>query len=230
MRITRWLSLLCLTLPWMLGAGELESARDKQDKGTLQRLVTQAQEAAQKQPGDAAAQYQLALAESMLAEVTMELREKPASQAAAERGIVAAKKAVELKGQSAEYHRILGTLCGQVIPAAGVFGGMKYGQCALDEINKAISIDPKLATAYVSRGVGNYYLPPTFGGGPEKAVADFQKAAQLDPKLGDAYLWLGITYRKLNKNTEAHEALAKAAQLNPQRVWTKQQLEKTPAK
>lgn len=221
---------LLLLLPALLVAGDLESARDKQDRATLQTLATQAGNTAQKQPSDAQAQYHYALAESMLAEVTMELKDKAASQAAAERGISAAEKAVQLKSGNAEFHRLLGTLCGQEIPAAGVLGGMKYGRCALDEINKAIELDPKLASAYMSRGIGNYYLPPSFGGGPEKATADFQKAIQLDPKLADAYLWLGIASRKLNRNGDAHAALEKALQLNPQRLWIKQQLEKTPAK
>ena len=65
----------------------------------------------------------------------------------------------------AEHHRILGTLCGQVIPG-NVLAGLKYGRCALDSINKAIELDPKSAIAYVSRGVGNYYLPAASVEGP----------------------------------------------------------------
>ena len=40
----------------------------------------------------------------------------------------------------------------------------------------------------------------------------------------------GITLRKLNRNAEARAAFTKSLQLNPERIWTKQQLEKTPAK
>jgi tetratricopeptide (TPR) repeat protein len=120
-------------------------------------------------------------------------------------------------------------LCGQVIPA-NVLAGLKYGRCALDSINKAIELDPKSAIAYVSRGVGNYYLPAAFGGGPDVALKDFQKAIQLDPKLAEAQLWMGLTLRKLNRNAEARSAFGKSLQLNPDRIWTKQQLEKTPAK
>lgn len=208
----------------------MENARDRQDRPALQKIVAQSQAVVQKQPNDAAAQYRYALAESVSAEVAMELRDKEASRQAAERGIAAAEKAVGSAGGNAEYHRLLGTLCGQMIPAAGVLGGMKYGQCALNEINKAIELDPKLSAAYVSRGVGNYYLPPTFGGGPEKAIADFQKAIQLDPKSSEAYLWLGVAQRKMNHLPEANAALGKALALNPDRVWIKQQLGKTPGK
>lgn len=208
---------------------ELEQARDRQDRPAIERIASGYKEAAAKQSKDAQAHYNLAAAQSFLAEVATELRDKNAARAAAEEGIQAAEKAVSLKPAVAEYHRILGTLCGQVIPA-NVLAGLKYGRCALDSINKAIELDPKFALAYVSRGVGNYYLPGAFGGGPDIALKDLDKAIQLDPKLAEAYLWRGIVLRKLNRNPEARAAFEKSLQLDPQRVWTKQQLEKTPAK
>jgi tetratricopeptide (TPR) repeat protein len=81
---------------------------------------------------------------------------------------------------------------------------------------------------YVSRGVGNYYLPPQFGGGIDLALKDFDKAIALDPKSSEAYLWKGIALRKANRNAEARAALEKAIQLSPERAWAKEQLQKTP--
>jgi tetratricopeptide (TPR) repeat protein len=208
---------------------ELEQARDRQDRPALERIASTYAVTAGKQSGDAQAQYNFARAQSYLAEVATELKDRNGGRAAAETGIKAAEKAVALKPAVAEYHRLLGTLCGQVIPA-NVLAGLKYGKCALDSINKAIEIDPKSAMAYVSRGVGNYYLPGAFGGGADIALKDFDKALEIDPKLAEAHLWRGITLRKLNRNSEAHAALTKSAQLNPARLWTKQQLEKTPPK
>jgi tetratricopeptide (TPR) repeat protein len=140
-----------------------------------------------------------------------------------------ARKAVSDDGSNAEYHRLLGELCGQVIPANPVFGALKYGQCARDEINKAIELDSKLALAYVTRGVGNFYLPVAMGGGTELALSDFDKAISLNPNLAEAYLWKGITLRKAHRNAEARQALQRAVQLDPIRVWAKEQLQKTPA-
>ena len=208
---------------------ELEHARDLQDRAALERIVSSYAESAAKQANDAQAQYMLALAESYLAEVATELKDKNGGRAAAEAGIKAAEKAVSLKPTVAEHHRILGTLCGQVIPG-NVLAGLKYGRCALDSINKAIELDPKSAIAYVSRGIGNYYLPAGFGGGPDVALKDFQKAIELDPKLAEAQLWMGLTLRKLNRNADARAAFSKSLQINPERIWTKQQLEKTPPK
>ncbi|HZT39381.1 MAG TPA: tetratricopeptide repeat protein [Bryobacteraceae bacterium] len=211
----------------LISSAELEKARDAQDRAALDRALKELAAAAEKQPNDAATQYRLAQAGSYAAEVAIEQRDKNAARGAAETGIRAAEKAVSLKPDSADYHRLLGTLCGQAV--RDVISGMKYGKCALDEVNKAIQLDPKGARNYLSRGVGYYYLPPAFGGGLDKAIADFQKAIELDPKLAEAHLWLGVALRKANRNAEARKALERSLQLNPNRVWAKQQLDKTPA-
>jgi tetratricopeptide (TPR) repeat protein len=208
---------------------ELKKARDTQDRPVLDRMAGAASTSAQAKPNDAFEQYRAAQAELVRAEVAMELRDKNAARAAAESGIGAAQKAVALKPNSGEYHRILGTLCGQVIPA-NVLAGMKYGRCALDEVTKAIELEPKSAAAHLSRGVGNYYLPASFGGGVELALKDIERSLELDPKDADAWLWKGIVLRKMNRNPEARKALTRSLELNPARVWTKQQLEKTPEK
>jgi tetratricopeptide (TPR) repeat protein len=207
---------------------DLLKARDRQDKAALEKLAGELRSQAEKDPKDAAAQYRFALAESYLAEVAVETRDKVAAKNAAQTGIDAAERAVNLKGDSSEYQRLLGTLCGQAISANGL-AALKYGKCALASVNRAIELDPKSSINYLSHGVGNYYLPPALGGGIELAIKDFRKAIELNPKNADAYLWLGVALRKDNQNAEAHKALAKALELNPNRLWAKQQLDKTPA-
>lgn len=206
----------------------VDAALDRQDRAALMQLAQSAAARAAQSASDAPAQYAHAVAQSALAQAAMEQADKNAARAAAEAGIPSARRAVELKPETAEYHRILGTLCGQVIPA-NVLAGMKYGACARDEVNRAVELAPKTALNYVSRGVGNYYLPPMFGGGLDKAIADFQKAIQLDAKSDEAYLWMGLALRKQGRNTEARAAIQKSLALNPARAWAKQQLEKTPA-
>ena len=210
-------------------AADLDKARDAQNRGALERLASQLAGPADKLPNDAQAQYRLALAQSYVAEVAMETGDKNAARAAAETGIKAAERATALKPDDAEYHRLLGTLCGQVIPA-NVLVGLRYGHCAQDEVNKAVQLDPKSSANYVSRGVGNYYLPPSLGGGTDAAIKDFQKAIELDPRSAQAHLWLGLALRKANRNAEARKELQKAVDLDPARAWAKQQLAKTPEK
>lgn len=206
---------------------DLEKARDTQDRGALERYSSQFAAAAAKQPNDAQALYRQALAQSYLAEIAVETGDKNLARSSAESGIKAAERAIAQKSENAEYHRVLGTLCGQAV-SANVLTGLKYGRCAQEEVNKAVQLDPKAAINYVSRGVGNYYLPAGMGGGPDAAIKDFEKAIELDPRLAEAHLWLGIALRKANRNAEAHKELEKAVSLNPARAWGKQQLAKTP--
>jgi tetratricopeptide (TPR) repeat protein len=206
---------------------ELEKARDRQDRAVLDRLAGEFAAAAEKSPRNAAAQYQAAVAHSYVAEVAIEVRDRNRAKDAAEAGIGIAQRAVALEPRNAEYHRVLGTLCGQVIPA-NVLAGMKWGRCAQEEINRAVELDPKSALAHLGHGVGNYYLPPLLGGSLENAIKDFEKTIELNPKLAEAHLWLGVALRKANRNAEARKAIARSIQLNPNRVWAKQQLDKTP--
>ena len=195
-------------------AGDLELARDRQDRAALAKLAI-------------GSPYQVALAQSYLSEVALELRDKREARVAAEAGIKAAQAALQAEPNRAEYHRLLGTLCGQVIPADPL-AGMQHGKCAKQEIEKALQLDPKSALAWVSSGVGKYYLPPFLGGGIELSLKDFEKASSLEPKLAEAWLWIGLAHRKAGRNGQARTALQKAMALNPQRTWIKQQLEKTP--
>src|SRR5580658_614154 len=206
---------------------ELLKARDHQDRAALEKMATDARALADKQPNDAAAQYRLALVESYSAEVAIEVHDKAGAKNAAQAGMDAATKAVNMKPDSGEYQRILGTLCGQMISSSSL-AGLKYGKCALDAVDKAIELDPKSSMAYLSHGVGNFYLPQAFGGGIDLAIKDFRRAIDLNPKNADAWLWLGVALRKSNQAAEAQKAFEQSLQINPNRVWAKQQLEKTP--
>src|SRR5580693_2557830 len=210
-----------------LDDSDLLKARDSQDRAALEKLVAESRAIADKQPNDAGAQYRLALTESYAAEVAIEVHDKAAAKNAAQAGMDAAGKAVNLKPDSAEYQRILGTLCGQMI-SSNTLAGLKYGKCALDSVNRAIELDPKSSMAYVSHGVGNFYLPSALGGGIDLAVKDFRKAIELNSKNADAWLWLGVALRRSDQPAEAQKAFAKSLEINPNRVWAKQQLDKTP--
>jgi tetratricopeptide (TPR) repeat protein len=209
---------------------EWRKARNLQDRATLERVAADARAAVDKHSNEARALYMSALAESLRAEVMAEQKDKHGSGEAAEAGIKAAKKAVALSPTTAEYHRLLGSLCGQTIPANPILSALSYGHCALDEVNKALQIDPRSSMAWMSKAVGNYYLPAGFGGGADQAAKDIEKALQLDANNADAWLWNGIILRKLNRNAEARKAFERSLSLDPGRVWTRQMLDKTAEK
>ena len=211
-------------------ADELALLRDHQDRKGLESRAAALQSVAEKKPTDADGWYKAAIAWSFAAEVAMETGDKGGSKRLAEAGVTMADKAIDINGKKADYYRVLGTLCGQIVPANPMAGILVYGKKAKEALDKAVSMDPKSSQAFLAHGVGYYYLPESFGGGPENAVKDFQRAISLDPKSAEAYLWMGIALRKQNQHAKAHEALAKSLALDPERVWTKQQLAKTPEK
>jgi tetratricopeptide (TPR) repeat protein len=225
----RTISAILLLASVVLAADDLDKLRDHQDRPGLDARATALQSAAEKTPNDATGWYRAAIAYAYVAEVAMETRDKNGAQRAAEVGAGDAEKAIALNGKVADYYRVLGTLCGQVIPANPLAGILSYGKRAKDALDKAIEMDPKSARAFVAHGVGYYYLPANFGGGPDNAIKDFRQALALDPKSAEAYLWMGIAMKKQHQNAQAREALAKSLQLDPDRAWTKDQLEKTPA-
>lgn len=206
----------------------LETARDSQDRVLLQTMIKNLALNAEKEPNTHWMQHSLALAHSYLAEVMIEQRDRKGARPVAEQGIKHAEKAVALQPQNAEYYRVLGTLYGQAI--TDLMSGLSYGPKAKSAIAKAMELAPKSSMVWVAQGVGNYYLPAALGGGTQNAIASLRKAIELDPKNAEAYLWLGVSLRKDGKDAEARQAFTKSLQLNPNRVWVKQQLDKTPAK
>lgn len=229
MRIGLTALALFTMIPGLSLADDLTKLRDRQDRPGLEKAAAVLQAVAEKTPGDANTWYSAAVAYSYAAEVAMEVRDKGGAQRAAEEGAKDAERAVAINPKIADYYRVLGTLCGQVIPANPIMGALAYGKRAKDALDKAVEMDPKSAKAFVAHGVGYYYLPVNFGGGPENALRDFKQAINLDPKSADAYLWSGIALKKQGKNAAAREAFTKSLQLEPERVWAKEQLEKTPA-
>jgi tetratricopeptide (TPR) repeat protein len=212
-----------------VAAGDLEKLRNAQDRASLDARAAALHAEAEKAGSDAGKWFNSAVAYSYAAEVAYELRDKKGSQRAAEAGVADAQRAISINDKVADYYRVLGTLCGQVIPANPLIGALSYGKKAKAALDRAIQMDPKSSMAHVAHGVGYYYLPSNFGGGPDNAIKDYQRAIALDPKNADAYLWMGVALAKQNQNKQARDAFAKALQLEPDRRWAKQQLDKTPA-
>lgn len=220
---------LLLAMAVLAASDDLEHLRDRQDRAGLDARILAFQQAAERTPGDANGWYRAAIAYSYMAEVAQEMRDKVGAEKAAEAGVADIDKAIEINGRNADYYRVLGTLCGQIIPANPIMGALVYGKRAKEALDKAIEMDPKSPRAFVAHGVGYYYLPVNMGGGPENAIRDFKQAINLDPKSADAYLWMGIALKKEHQNAKARAALEKSLQIDPDRIWAKEEMDKTPA-
>jgi tetratricopeptide (TPR) repeat protein len=194
-------------------------ARDRALVKELQDIAAKAKkEADQTKSFDA--YLRLALFQSWLCEAIESHQDNKLFKQAAEEGVAAAEKAVELNPKSSEAQQLLGDLLNQLIPH--VFGGgMKYGTRATDAMDKAIELNPKNVDAYVSRSISYYYTPDAFGGDKAKAVEMLEKAVKIDAKADSPHIWLALFYMDANKKKEALSEITLARKLNPERMFIK---------
>ncbi|MDT8308922.1 MAG: hypothetical protein RQ866_05290, partial [Bacteroidales bacterium] len=67
-----------------------------------------------------------------------------------------------------------------------------YGLQSINNINKALELDPASPYGWVEKANANYYMPKTFGGGIDKAIKHLEKAIRLfEKKPGETtHNWL----------------------------------------
>src|SRR5262249_11119549 len=90
-----------------------------------------------------------------------------------------------------------------------------FGQrrAALAELERALTLSPRLANGYAIRGF--VLLEPSRDA---EALAAFERARELDAAFGPAWLGRGLCLLRLNKYSEARAAFQAAAALEPQRA------------
>jgi hypothetical protein len=93
----------------LLMSAPADRALDEQDRTALEKIAGASIAAAAKKPSDFPGQLDAALKQSMLAQLAIELGDKAMGRQAAEAGMVPARKAIELKPNDSEAHRLLGT-------------------------------------------------------------------------------------------------------------------------
>jgi tetratricopeptide (TPR) repeat protein len=82
---------------------------------------------------------------------------------------------------------------------------------ALEDFNRAIKIDPKIAAGYLGRAntlnnLGRY----------QEALKDYDKAIEIDPKLANAYVNRGSAYSHLGQYEKAIADYEKGLELDPE--------------
>jgi tetratricopeptide (TPR) repeat protein len=193
-------------------------SRDRAEVSQLQQMV----EKARREAGETKrfeSYLRLARFSVWLCEAAEAHQNNEVFKRAAEGGVAAAEKAVELNPQSSEAHQLLGDLLNQLIPH--VFGGgMRYGKRSTDELDKAIELDPKNADAYVSRAISYYYTPESFGGSRQKAFGLLTKAVEIAPHDDSPHIWLAMFHLEAGRAQDALREIDLARRANPDRSFT----------
>jgi len=81
---------------------------------------------------------------------------------------------------------------------------------AIADYDKAIALDPNVATAYTNRGV-------TYGrkGDYDRAIADYTKAIAIDANHANAYYNRGVAYEKQGDKEQAIAEYRKVLEIGP---------------
>ncbi len=157
------------------------------------------------------------------------IKDKEKRKEAYQKGLLYAKKAVELNPDGSKGHLYLSIALGRIALDAGKKEQVRLSKEVKAELDKALAIDPnddialhvlgrwhrKMATlGWIQRKFANIFL----GGVPKDASLDsavecFQKAIEINPRHINHYLELGITYEKLKQKDKAIEAYKKVLEL-----------------
>ena len=86
-------------------------------------------------------------------------------------------------------------------------------EVAVEDLKKAIELDPSLAAAHFSLGRAYHQM-----GKQELATAEFAEAAKVDPDNAQAHIYLAQDYAALGENQKVIGHLSKAAKLDSENV------------
>jgi tetratricopeptide (TPR) repeat protein len=136
-----------------------------------------------------------------------------------ERGMTAAKRAIEIDAARAEGHFWLAADMGTLAESFGRWTGLRYRGAVKRELETVLRIDPAYGEGLADRALGRWYLrvPGFFGGSKEKSVEHLQRAMTYDPDAAATHLFLAETYIAMGRRDEAAAELQRVldAPLHP---------------
>ncbi len=129
---------------------------------------------------------------------------------------------------------ILEAACAGALMGSAPQRGMELSMRAQRALQMAKELDPENPRGAFVEGLGIFFTPRNFGGGPAIALGRFEDAVRFfekeeketarDPRLIDwgrdeALMWYGIALSTQGRRDEALKALRKAAEINPEEQW-----------
>jgi len=176
--------------------------------------------------------YYIALADYRLVSFCFSTNDKDKAKQFIEDGITHLKTSLEQQPDYAEAHSLLGALYGNKI-AINPFLGITLGPKSGLEMERAIRLEPRNPRSYLISGCSAYFRPKLFGGGKEKARAQFERALALfdscrvdNPIMPDwgqaeANAWLGMCQMDNKEYVAADSSFERALNINPDYGWVK---------
>jgi len=177
------------------------------------------------------AHYYAALADSRLADFSIESDPEEA-MVQIDRAVAHLEQAVALEPDLAVAHALLSSVYGKkmaIKPMLGMFLGPKADAA----INKAKKLEPENPRVVFTEAMSLYFKPEQWGGDKAKAMQGMQQALELvgqethenvlAPNWGpdEANAWLGVAYLNQGDKEKARLHFDQALALNPEYNWVK---------
>lgn len=134
-----------------------------------------------------------------------------------QKGIEAAKKAIELGPDKADGHFWLGVNYGVYGEAKGVLKSLALVKPIKAEMNRVLAIDPTYDRGGADRVLGRVYheVPGIAGGSEKKSLEHLLKAVEYGPRVGLNLLYIADTYLSLGRVEDARKALQTIVDMEP---------------
>jgi tetratricopeptide (TPR) repeat protein len=166
-------------LPWLLEQPVLAQSADdlyanRADLASARRAADLWSAALTNNPRDFDSAWKLARAEYWLGGHA----EKTAQRGLYEKGMEAARRAIEIEPNKPEGHFWLAANMGAVAESGGTSAGLKYRKPVRSELETVLRLNPAFLEGSADRGLGRwYYKVPRLLGGSHKQAEEHLKAA-----------------------------------------------------
>jgi tetratricopeptide (TPR) repeat protein len=139
-----------------------------------------------------------------------------------ERGIEAARRAVDLRPKRPEGHFWMAADMGAMAESFGLRAGIRYRGPIKQALETVLQIDPAFQQGSADRALGRWYfrVPRLFGGSRDKAIEHLQKSLTYAPQSTATRYFLAETLLEMDRRDEARREAEQVldAPLHPD--WT----------
>jgi hypothetical protein len=134
---------------------------------------------------------------------------KDARRAALERGLEAARAAVQAAPRRAEGHFWLAANMGALAESFGLRMGLRYRGDIRRELETVLELDPAFQLGSADRALGRWYykVPGLFGGSKKKSEEHLRRSLTYHPTSHASLFFLAETLISMDRDTEALTAL-----------------------
>jgi len=151
----------------------------------------------------------------------------PEQRSLYEKGIEAARRAIEIEAKKPDGHFWLAANMGALAESAGIRAGLKYRKPIKTELETVLGLDPAFLEGSADRALGRWYylVPRLFGGSRKRAEEHLKAALKYKNDSTVTNYFLAELYADEGRVAEARAALQKVLDAPPDPGWTPEDLE-----